>query len=396
MIKIKREAKLAIAAIAAVCVLIWGINFLKGTSLFDSTNTYYGIYDKVDGLKVSSGVMYRGYQVGQVSKIIFVGDRLEKVLVEFFLKDDLALPKDTKALIQSADLMGSKVINLLPGISTEPLQDGDTLVAEMEQGMMETVGAQIEPFKNKTERLLTSLDSVLTIAQEVLNPEARENLRESIRNLNRTLANLEEASGSLNEMLDKETGHVGSILAHADGIAANLEENNENISQILHNVSALSDSLRQADLKQLLERVSGLAAQADSVLMKVNRGKGTMGAFVNNQDLYLSLNETAENLNRLLVEFRRNPKKFIQLSVLDFSSNKGDVGEYAVVIREESERLAANDDLYQKHPGLCELKHRDKYLYVVGTYKKLKAAQRKLAEISEEYTKAYIIKVDFY
>ena len=52
--KIKREAKLAIAAIAAVCILIWGINFLKGTSLFDSKTTYYGIYDKVDGLKVSS------------------------------------------------------------------------------------------------------------------------------------------------------------------------------------------------------------------------------------------------------------------------------------------------------------------------------------------------------
>ena len=394
--KIKREAKLAIAAIAAVCILIWGINFLKGTSLFDSKTTYYGIYDKVDGLKVSSGVMYRGYQVGQVSKIVFVGDRLEKVLVEFFLKEDLALPKDSKALIQSADLMGSKVINLLSGSSNEPLQDGDTLTAEVERGMMEAVGEQIVPFKRKAERLLVSLDSVLVIMQEVLDMEARENLKGSIRNLNQTLSNLEGASDNLNKMLDGETGQVGRVLAHVEGIAGNLERNNENVSNILGNVSALSDSLRQADLKGLVGQAEQVAAQMDSLLMKINKGEGTVGAFVKDSDLYYNLSEASENLNRFLVEFRHNPKKFIQLSLVDFSSNKSDVGEYAVVIRETTERLAANDSLYRKHSGLCEIRYRDKYLYVVDTYKKLKQAQKKLAEVADEYENAYIVRVDFY
>ncbi len=394
--KIKREAKLAIAAIAAVCILIWGINFLKGTSLFDSKTTYYGIYDKVDGLKVSSGVMYRGYQVGQVSKIVFVGDRLEKVLVEFFLKEDLALPKDSKALIQSADLMGSKVINLLSGSSNEPLQDGDTLTAEVERGMMEAVGEQIVPFKRKAERLLVSLDSVLVIMQEVLDMEARENLKGSIRNLNQTLSNLEGASDNLNKMLDGETGQVGRVLAHVEGIAGNLERNNENVSNILGNVSALSDSLRQADLKGLVGQAEQVAAQMDSLLMKINKGEGTVGAFVKDSDLYYNLSEASENLNRFLVEFRHNPKKFIRLSLVDFSSNKSDVGEYAVVIRETTERLAANDSLYRKHSGLCEIRYRDKYLYVVDTYKKLKQAQKKLAEVADEYENAYIVRVDFY
>ena len=394
--KIKREAKLAIAAIAAVCILIWGINFLKGTSLFDSKTTYYGIYDKVDGLKVSSGVMYRGYQVGQVSKIVFVGDRLEKVLVEFFLKEDLALPKDSKALIQSADLMGSKVINLLSGSSNEPLQDGDTLTAEVERGMMEAVGEQIVPFKRKAERLLVSLDSVLVIMQEVLDMEARENLKGSIRNLNQTLSNLEGASDNLNKMLDGETGQVGRVLAHIEGIAGNLERNNENVSNILGNVSALSGALRQADLKGLVGQAEQVAAQMDSLLMKINKGEGTVGAFVKDSDLYYNLSEASENLNRFLVEFRHNPKKFIRLSLVDFSSNKSDVGEYAVVIRETTERLAANDSLYRKHSGLCEIRYRDKYLYVVDTYKKLKQAQKKLAEVADEYENAYIVRVDFY
>lgn len=69
--KVKREVKLALTAIAAVVILIWGINFLKAKALFDRNNVFYGIYDRVDGLKVSSSVIYRGYSVGQVSAIQF-------------------------------------------------------------------------------------------------------------------------------------------------------------------------------------------------------------------------------------------------------------------------------------------------------------------------------------
>ena len=43
--KIRREAKLALTALAAVFILIWGINFLKGSSLFESKSTFYGVYD---------------------------------------------------------------------------------------------------------------------------------------------------------------------------------------------------------------------------------------------------------------------------------------------------------------------------------------------------------------
>ena len=77
--KIKREVKLAVTAIGAIVILIWGINFLKARALFDRNNVFYGVYDQVDGLKVSSSVVYRGYHVGQVNDIRFVGPRYEHV-----------------------------------------------------------------------------------------------------------------------------------------------------------------------------------------------------------------------------------------------------------------------------------------------------------------------------
>ena len=244
--KIKREAKLALTALAAVFILIWGINFLKGSSLFESKSTFYGVYDSVEGLKVSSGVIYRGYQVGQVISIQFTGERFDRVLVKFSVNKGLELPSNTLAMIQSADLMGSKVIALMPGDSRVSAVSGDTLRSQVERGLMEQVSQQMLPLKQKAERLLGSLDSVMLIVQGLFNEETKKNLSNSFGSIDRTLRNLEGASGNLDTLIQGESVRISSILQNVNSITGNLKNNNEEISNILSNVSAISDSLRRA------------------------------------------------------------------------------------------------------------------------------------------------------
>ena len=393
--KIRREAKLALTALAAVFILIWGINFLKGSSLFESKSTFYGVYDSVEGLKVSSGVIYRGYQVGQVISIQFTGERFDRVLVKFSVDKGLELPSNTLAMIQSADLMGSKVVALVPGDSHVFAVSGDTLRSQVERGLMEQVSQQMLPLKQKAERLLGSLDSVLLIVQGLFNEETKKNLSNSFGSIDRTLRNLEGASGNLDTLIQGESARISSILQDVNSITGNLRNNNEEISNILGNVSAISDSLRQASLHQTLMSLDYILATTDSIMNKINRGEGTIGALLNDNDLYYNLNQVNENLNRLLVEFRYNPKRFINLSLIDFSSGKNALEEYGVVIFESLERLDINSELYMQNPGLKEVKYKDKYLYIIDSYKKLKPAQRKLDDVIKRYNDAYIVKIDF-
>ena len=393
--KIRREAKLALTALAAVFILIWGINFLKGSSLFESKSTFYGVYDSVEGLKVSSGVIYRGYQVGQVISIQFTGERFDRVLVKFSVDKGLELPSNTLAMIQSADLMGSKVVALVPGDSHVTAVSGDTLRSQVERGLMEQVSQQMLPLKQKAERLLGSLDSVMLIVQGLFNEETKKNLSNSFGSIDRTLRNLEGASGNLDTLIQGESERISSILQDVNSITGNLRNNNEEISTILGNVSAISDSLRQASLHQTLMSLDYILATTDSIMNKINRGEGTIGALLNDNDLYYNLNQVSENLNRLLVEFRYNPKRFINLSLIDFSSGKNALEEYGVVIFESLERLDINSELYMQNPGLKEVKYKDKYLYIIDSYKKLKPAQRKLDDVIKRYNDAYIVKIDF-
>ena len=380
--KVKREVKLALTAIVAVVILIWGINFLKAKALFDRNNVFYGIYDRVDGLKVSSSVIYRGYSVGQVSAIQFTGERYDKVLVQFTVGKKLQISSNTIAAIRSADLMGSKAINLIPGDATE-----------LELGIMEQLNKQLEPLKKKAETVMVSLDTVLMALQEIFSEDANGNIRGSLKSVSRTLDNVEHASGTLNDLLANESSRISKILENINSITGNLENSNANITRSLDNITGISDSLKAVNLANTVRYLNSVLAQTDSIVMKINRGKGTLGGVVNDRDLYYNLTAVSENLNKLLTEFRQNPKRFVNLSLFDFSSGKSTQDTYGIVIAESEEPLALDSELYRKYPDLREMRKNGKYLYLIQTYKNLKQAEKDLKDVNKIFKQSFIVKI---
>ena len=392
--KIKREVKLAVTAIGAIVILIWGINFLKARALFDRNNVFYGVYDQVDGLKVSSSVVYRGYHVGQVNDIRFVGPRYEHVLVQFSIKKGLEIPANSVAAIQNSDLMGSKAINIEPGDALHYAESGDTLRTQLELGLLEQVNQQILPLKNKAENIMTSLDTVLTVLKGLFNDRTKGGIEGSFKSIRRTLENVENASGSLDGLITGQADRISNILANINSITDNLQRNNDNISRSLNNISALSDTLQAADLGCALRRLDHILAEVDSITRKINRGKGTLGEAVNNDDLYYNLVAVSENLNRLLTEFRANPKKFVSLSVFDFSSKKSKEDAYGIVVYSADKPLSPDAPLLVKYPQMELLRRNGQFLYMIGTYRTLRAAEREYDSVKKSFEHSFIVKIN--
>lgn len=392
--KIKREVKLAVTAIAAIVILIWGINFLKARALFDRNNIFYGVYDRVDGLKVSSGVIYRGYHVGQVNAIRFTGPRFEHVLVQFSIKKGLEIPANSIAAIQNTDLMGSKAISIIPGNAEEYAQSGDTLQTQLELGLMEQVNKQIQPLKIKAENIMGSLDTVLTAIQDIFNSNTRGSIEGSMKSIQHTLQNVENASGSLDGLITGQSDRISNILANINSITDNLQRNNENVARSLDNVTALSDTLRAADIGRILKRLNNILLQVDSVARKINHGKGTIGEAVNNDDLYYNLVAVSDNLNKLLTEFRANPKKYVSFSVFGSSSKKIKTDDYGIVVYSADKPLAPDDSLLIRYPQLELLRRNGRALYMINTYRDLKEAEKDLQRVKKYFEDAYIVKID--
>ncbi len=395
--RISDEAKIGIVVIVAGVILFAGLNFLRGYSLFMKDGVYYSYYDKVNGLKVSSPVEYRGYQVGQVSKISFMGDRADRVLVEFNLTKKLQLPKDTKAQIISQDLMNTKVINLVSGSSLEFLEEKDTLIGDIERDLKEQVSMQILPLKSRAENMLASLDSALVVIQYIFTEETMGNIKNSLSSVRSTLKNVESTSVSLDSIVKSEGSKLDNIFDNIEDISSNLRMNNENISNIFENVSSLSDSIIEANLGQSLRDIKEVAFSVNVITQKINAGKGSIGAILNDRDLYNNLNETSKNMNKLMLEVKNNPKRFVSFSLIDFTKDgKKSSYEYAIVVKSSDNKIARDNKLFELGYPLEECFYNGKYLYIYHRYKKLKPAKKILNSLKKEFPEVYIEKINIF
>ena len=220
-----KELKIGFVAILSIAVLIIGVNYLKGLNVFDTSRDFYSKYDDIGGLKLGSAVFVNGYQVGMVSNVNLLANENQKLLVTVSIDQDFDIPKNTICKIVNQDLMGTKSVNLILGDDVVFAKSGDTLISDMQGSLQDEVNAQILPLKIKTEELIGSIDSVMTIITVVLNKDARENLSNSLKSLDETFALMSQTMIKVDQIVDHNDESISSILE-------NLEANNDEITRI--------------------------------------------------------------------------------------------------------------------------------------------------------------------
>ena len=91
---ITKEVRIGIAGIVALCVLIYGINWLKGIHMFQPSSYFYAKFENVNGLTKSSPVFADGVRVGIVPDIYYDYAKPGNVIVEVELDTELRIPKE--------------------------------------------------------------------------------------------------------------------------------------------------------------------------------------------------------------------------------------------------------------------------------------------------------------
>ncbi|MDE6808333.1 MAG: MlaD family protein, partial [Prevotella sp.] len=122
------EVKIALVAITGIAILFFGMQFLKGLTMFSSDNNYYARFDDVSGLSVSSPVYANGYKVVGVEGINYYYTRPDNIVAVIGLDSKLSLPRGTTAEI-SSDLLGNVKLELKFGPNpVDLIAKGDTIL----------------------------------------------------------------------------------------------------------------------------------------------------------------------------------------------------------------------------------------------------------------------------
>ncbi len=278
--------------IAALAMLIFGINYLKGINMFQSANYYYVEYADINGLAGSSPVFANGYKVGIVRSINYNYAHPGHVTVEVKVDKDMRIPKGSSGELVS-EMLGTVKMNLLLNYSsTEFHQPGDTLPGKTNAGLMGDAEEKLLP---QLEQMMPKIDSILQSLNRLL---ADPSLAATLHNAEQLTANLSTTTHRLNTLMQDDLPQItGKLNTLAD------------------NFCTISENLKGMDYVSTFVKVDSTLHNVQLLTDKLNRKDNTLGLLFNDPTFYLNLSETGANAAALLEDLKEHPKRYVHFSL---------------------------------------------------------------------------------
>jgi phospholipid/cholesterol/gamma-HCH transport system substrate-binding protein len=291
------EWKVGLVILAAIALLIYGIIWIRGTRFGQKTYPMAVVFPNVGSLSTGDPVSVSGVLKGKVRKIeLYRGD----VLVHFTLENDVILKKDARFTVMNIGLMGERFVavetgksdTLLP-LTPYPRGFYDTGIPEV-MGMM---GRMMDEVKQLVEALRGSIAS----------PGYLEKLTSIVEQA-------EETSKRLNRMLAKNEGKVNNAFDDLSRAASQLKttiaKNAESFDSTLGNLHTASQKITP-----LVEGLDSLRLSFRRISEQIERQEGTLGKLVYDRTLYDQMRKTTRDLDSLILDVRKNPRRYLTIKV---------------------------------------------------------------------------------
>lgn len=318
---VSKEFKVGLLVVLGLLLLFVGVNFLKGGSIFGKSRQFYTEFSNASGLKVSNEVQLNGLKIGQIEAVELHPRNPKKILVRYsILSDELQIPEGSVVELISSDILGTKALDLnlntAPGSNIKYYQDNDTLVGTIAMSIEDQINEELLPLKKKTEQLIGSVESIIVSVNAFWDTSAAETIDESLYEVRDAIGTFADLANSLSVLVKKETDMVDKVLKDVHAITGNLAAKSEQISSTIDNISAISDTLADSDLKNVILETKTTLTELNGVLAKVNNGEGTVGALLHSDSLYNELVRTNQSVQSLLEDMEANPNKYVHFSLL--------------------------------------------------------------------------------
>jgi phospholipid/cholesterol/gamma-HCH transport system substrate-binding protein len=301
----RKAIKVGLFGLSALIVFYIGANFLMGNQVFGYNKTLYAIFDNAKGLPTGTGVFVNGFKIGKVVKIELTDEVPARVKAKLIIYEKIDIPSDSRFELGAKDILGGLVINLRLGTSTKMAEDEDNMTAVL----IPAVTDGLDGIKDQLGSIMSSIDTVALELKDILHSEDGPS---SLKNI---FTNLESTTAELNLLLNQNRSKFGKIVTNLDEFALTLKTEAPKLKAIIDNFDKISSDIAKEDLAQVILNANQTITELQQVIEKINKGEGDLGKLVNDQELYKNLANSTDNLNKLLIDIKENPGRYIQVSV---------------------------------------------------------------------------------
>lgn len=281
----KQEITVGALVVIGIALFIGGTLWLSGKTL-GNPDTVAIMFPDVETLKRGSPVKVSGVPLGTIQSIEFQG--YGKVLVRASLDPKVQPKRDATATLASTGLVADAVVNLNPGTAAEPLPADAVIPGSIERGIMSSAND-----------LAAKANEVLTNVGELTNKRLADDLSRTLNAVQRLAAIYGDRTNGPTAELTRTMADFRQMRDRLDSTltSLNLPGRMETADSLMKNLSRLSSDLRTT------------SARFDTILVKVNRGEGSLGKFVADTGFYNRARETLRAVQEFVDDIRKHPGK---------------------------------------------------------------------------------------
>ena len=293
-----KELKVGLLAVAAIAIFYFGFNYLRGVDFLSPTSAYYVQYDNIGGLTPSNPILIDGFTVGKVSDINLVQGDSNQIWVRLDVNNDIILGVGTVAHLVNNDAFGSKAIVLEINNITQPLASGDTLIGEVEKGLLDQLAESTMPI---TDNIGVTIRRINAILDNLTG--SSDQIKNIISNMDTTLNELKITEQRVNKNLQRSFDNFNQMLVSYDSLSGYLVG-------VSKNAVELTDSLKQIRIQETLDHTNALLAETKELVSQMKNDQGTLGKLMTDDQLYTNLNEMIITFDSLGKHLDENPRHF--------------------------------------------------------------------------------------
>lgn len=303
----KKNVLIGLTVVVSICILYWGIEYLKGINLLKPANFYYAKFEKVNGLTVASPVTVNGFKVGQVREITYDYDT-NQISVELSFEKGLKIP-DGSTITFSNELLGAAALQLNLGASKTYMEVGSVIPTQMQGGLMDKVGNDMMP---ALVSILPKVDSIVGSVNQIL---ANPAIAASVTRCDAITCELAASSAQLTELMASLNKAIPGMVHNANGVLANANALTGDLRTTTGNLNTITGNLKELPLDTTLNRINATLANVQRLTAKLNNENSSLGMLLNDKKLYQNATSTVASLDSLLQDVKKHPKKYVTIKV---------------------------------------------------------------------------------
>jgi phospholipid/cholesterol/gamma-HCH transport system substrate-binding protein len=307
------QLKVGVLILVALVIIAASIVKLgQAGNLFGKRYRLVAYVASASGLRIGGQVTVAGQVAGSIKDIKFLPPDTDttrnlKMVLEVDRKLSEQVRQDSRAKIQTSGLLGDKLVDI--SVGTPPnraLHEGDTLIVvpsiDYEAVVQQASGAIAEVV-----RLTRDLSKVTgginrgegTLGQLVTNRQLYDQLNATLLRTSSLMARMENPRGTVGRLLDDPAlyNSLTRMIAGADTVLSQINSGTGSVGKLLRDDT-------------LYVHLNSVVARADSLVSTMASGKGTVSKLFNDQQLYDQLVKTVTELNNVLIEVRRDPRRY--------------------------------------------------------------------------------------